>query len=107
MNFGMVFLTPRELSRENARRMIHKLLLDNLGECRFHRGWAEGMMPEIIEKLFGLKEQFIRSLSLTPSRINNRNASIFWESERNVDYVFIFSKKQRDEHNIEDTILEY
>lgn len=107
MNYGKVFIPPRELGRENARRMIQELLLDNLGVCRFHRGWAEEMMPEIIEKLFGLKEQFIKSLSLTASRINSRNASIFWESERNVDFVFSFLKKQIEEDKVQDAELEY
>jgi len=37
MYYGREFLPPRELGRENARRMIEELMLDNLGVCRFHR----------------------------------------------------------------------
>lgn len=107
MNYGKDFITPRALGRENAKRMIHELMLDNLGICRFHRAWAEEIMPDIIEKLFGLKEEFLRNLSLTASRINSRNASIFWESERNIDFVFSFLKKKLHEDKIENIMLEH
>lgn len=100
MNYGKDFIAPRELGRENARRMIQELMLDNLGICRFHRAWAEDIMPDIIEKLFGLKEQFLKSIKLTASRINSRNASVFWESERNIDFVFTFLKKKRSDDGV-------
>ncbi len=45
MYYGNEFITPRELGRKNAERMTKELVLDNLGFCRFHRGWAEEMMP--------------------------------------------------------------
>jgi glyceraldehyde-3-phosphate dehydrogenase (ferredoxin) len=100
MNYGKDFLSPRELGRENAKRMIHELMMDNLGICRFHRAWAEDIMPDIIDKLFGLKQQFLTNLKLTASRINSRNASVFWESERNVDFISSFMKKKRDEDKV-------
>ncbi|MDZ7582930.1 MAG: hypothetical protein U5R30_20690 [Deltaproteobacteria bacterium] len=37
--------------------MIQELMLDNLGLCRFHRGWAEELMPDMVEKIFGLKDR--------------------------------------------------
>jgi len=43
MYYGRDFLPPRELGRENARRMLRELMLDNLGICRFHRAWAEAL----------------------------------------------------------------
>lgn len=99
MNYGKVFIPPRELGRENAKRMIAELSLDNLGMCRFHRAWAEDMIPEIIDKLFGNRDKFLDTLKLTASRINSRNASIFWESAINIDFVHSFLKKQKDEGN--------
>ncbi|MDZ7667866.1 MAG: hypothetical protein U5K27_21460 [Desulfotignum sp.] len=39
--------------------MLHELMLDNLGVCRFHRAWAEELMPDIIEKIYGLKDRFL------------------------------------------------
>ncbi len=97
MNYGKEFITPRELGRENARRMIKELMMDNTGVCRFHRAWAEDIMPDIIDSLFGHKDKFLKSLKLTASRINSRNASIFWESERSIDFIYTFLKKKRNE----------
>ncbi len=96
MFYGKDFVPPRQLGRENAKRMLLELVMDNLGMCRFHRAWAEDILPEVIESLYGLKDKFQRSLLLTASRINSRNASIFWESERNIDYVYTFLKKKKE-----------
>ena len=41
--------------------MRNELMLDNLGMCRFHRAWAEEMLPEIVETLFGMKDQFLEN----------------------------------------------
>jgi len=95
-DYGKEFIEPRELGHRNAARMIKELMLDNTGICRFHRAWAEDLMPEIIDKLFGQKESFLRSVNLTASRINSRNASVFWESSRNIDYVHTFLNKLKN-----------
>ena len=93
-DYGKEFISPRELGKRNAERMVKELMLDNTGICRFHRAWAEDIMPDIIDKLFGQKEKFLRSISLTASRINSRNAGIFWESKRNIEYVHTFLQKK-------------
>lgn len=87
MYYGNDFVPPRALGRINAERMRSEFILDNLGMCRFHRGWAEEMIPEIVETLFGRKSQFLEMISVTASRINSRNSSVFWESERTVDLL--------------------
>jgi glyceraldehyde-3-phosphate dehydrogenase (ferredoxin) len=97
MYYGRDFLAPRELGRENARRMLKELTLDNLGVCRFHRAWAEQLMPDAVENIFGCGEEFKRSISMTASRITSRNASVFWESERNIDMVHAFLKNKKQE----------
>lgn len=94
--YGKDFIPPRQLGRENAKRMLKELLMDNLGMCRFHRAWAEDILPDVIEQLYGLKEKFQRSILLTASRINSRNASMFWESERNIDFVYSFLSKKKE-----------
>ncbi len=96
MYYGRDFLPPRELGRENARRMIQELMLDNLGICRFHRAWAEALIPDIVENIFGCGEAFLRAASLTASRITSRNASVFWESKRNFDMVSTFLKNKKE-----------
>jgi glyceraldehyde-3-phosphate dehydrogenase (ferredoxin) len=95
MYYGYDFLPPRELGRRNAEQMKKELVLDNTGMCRFHRGWAEGMLPRIIEALYGSKDKYLEQASITASRINSRNSSVFWESERTIDYLHTFLKRKR------------
>ena len=97
MTYGKEFIQPRALGKENAHRLIKELMMDNLGICRFHRAWAEDIMPEIIGSLFGLREEFLKSVEMTASRINSRNASIFWESRRNIDFIQSFLQKKQSE----------
>ena len=94
MVYGNEFLPPRELGRACAERLKKELVVDNLGICRFHRGWAEDMGPQVVEHLFQAKRAFLRNIDITASRINSRNASVFWESARNFDYVATFLKRR-------------
>jgi len=94
MYYGQDFFPPRELGKKCAGRLAGELLLDNLGVCRFHRNWAEEMMPEIMDALYGLKARFLEHVRNTAIRINSRNASVFWESERNIDLVASFLERK-------------
>jgi glyceraldehyde-3-phosphate dehydrogenase (ferredoxin) len=105
MYYGKDFLPPRELGRKNAERFQKELMVDNLGICRFHRGWAEDMIPEILESLYGLKKQFLKAISETASRINGRNSSVFWESNRNIDIIYTFLKRKQTVDGNNDTEL--
>jgi glyceraldehyde-3-phosphate dehydrogenase (ferredoxin) len=96
MYYGPDFLPPRQLGRLNAERMVQELLLDNLGICRFHRGWAEEMGADIVQALYGLGEAFVAKVKMTASRINSRNSSVFWEAGRNADLVYRFLVRSRD-----------
>lgn len=99
MYYGHDFLPPRSLGRVNAERFRNELVMDNLGMCRFHRLWAEEMLPEIIGALFGKKDEYLNRIAVTASRINSRNASVFWESERNADMVYGFLRRQHEVQN--------
>lgn len=94
MYYGQDFIPPRELGRVNAERLRGELVMDTLGFCRFHRNWAEEMIPEIMGSLYGLRDEFFENLKITASRISSRNASVSWESERNVDLVHCFLKRK-------------
>ncbi len=96
MYYGNDFLPPRALGHISAERFRQELIMDNMGICRFHRGWAEEMLPEIVEKLLGSRERFLQTISSTASRINSRNASVFWESRRSVDLLHTFLRRGRD-----------
>lgn len=95
MYYGSDFVPPRELGRRNAERMKAEIMLDTLGMCRFHRGWAEEMAPEIMGELFNQRDRFLEVVSLTASRINSRNASVFWEPARNGEFVHSFLHRRR------------
>lgn len=96
MNYGKDFISPRKLGKIDAERMKKELIIDNTGVCRFHRAWAEDMLPEIIESLFGMKEKFLQNINVTCSRINSRNSSQFWESELCTNFVHSFLKKKQE-----------
>jgi len=96
MYYGNDFLPPRELGRRNAERLIQELILDDLGLCRFHRGWGEEMLPEILEYLYGMRDAYLERIRMTAGRINGRNSSVLWEGSRNADFVYTFLKRKRD-----------
>jgi glyceraldehyde-3-phosphate dehydrogenase (ferredoxin) len=94
MYYGSNCLPPRELGRLDARRMIAELTLDNLGFCRFHRKWAEEMLPEIVGSLFGLKDEYQQQIAELAVRINSHNAAVCWEPSRAIDYVHSFLRRR-------------
>jgi glyceraldehyde-3-phosphate dehydrogenase (ferredoxin) len=104
-HYGKEFLPPRALGKENAERMLKELMLDNLGICRFHRAWAEELMPDIVESLFGCKEAMLKAVSLSASRITSRNASVFFESQRNTDLLHRFLRKKAETTHTTDNEL--
>jgi len=96
MHYGAEFLPPRELGRRCAARLVGELVMDNLGVCRFHRKWAEEMLPEIVGSLWGLKDSYVRRNLVTASRINSRNASVYWESKRCLELTHSFLRRRWD-----------
>lgn len=96
MNYSYDFIPPRVLGRMCAERLRQELILDNLGTCRFHRGWAEKMLPELLGSLYGCKEQFLHAIDILASRINSHNSAIFWESQGNVDFLHSFLKRKKE-----------
>jgi glyceraldehyde-3-phosphate dehydrogenase (ferredoxin) len=107
MYYGNDFMPPRKLGRTCAERMKAELVMDNLGICRFHRAWAEEMLPEVMQSLHGAKEKFLAAVSVTASRINSRNASVYWESERNIDYVHTFLKRLKEVDKVQNAELDH
>lgn len=68
--------------------------MDNAGVCRFHRLWAEEMLPQVFEEVYKKGELYKQLISVAASRINSRNASVFWESEQNIQFVHSFLERQ-------------
>ena len=105
-HYGKEFLSPRILGEISAKKFKQELILDNMGVCRFHRAWAEEMIPDIVESLYGDSENFLQKTAATASRINGRNSSIFWESERNIDFVYTFLEKKKKIDKVDDPELD-
>ena len=99
------FLPPRELGRKCAERMKKEILGDDLGMCRFHRAWSEDLIPDIVGELIGKKAEYLRRVDLTAARIHSRNAAVFWETQRNVDFVACALKRLRDAEGSQDLEL--
>jgi glyceraldehyde-3-phosphate dehydrogenase (ferredoxin) len=95
MVYSNEFIPPRELGNRCAERMKKELILDNLGICRFHRGWAEELLPEVMGSLYDCKDQFLRAIDVLASRLHSRNSPIFWESERNIDFLRSFLQRKQ------------
>ena len=96
MHYSQQYLSPRLLGKINVDRMKAELMLDNLGVCRFHRAWAEEMLPEIVDYIFGKGKELVLNSHISSRRINCRNAAVFWESERNIDLVYTYLQRQKN-----------
>jgi glyceraldehyde-3-phosphate dehydrogenase (ferredoxin) len=58
------------------------------------------MLPEIMGSLYGKKEPYLERIAMTASRINSRNSSVFWESDRNADFVLSYLQRQQEVEGI-------
>lgn len=86
---------PHALGAGCAERMRKELMLDNYGMCRFHRGWAETVLPEVVNRFRGLAvdaEEHHRHLAL---EIDEAGVPAPWETERVVDLVQSYLHKYR------------
>ncbi len=98
MYYGADFMHPRKMGHLNTDRFQKELIMDNLGLCRFHRNWAEDIMPDVIGALYGddIKNKFLVSLKSITYNINSRNNSTLWESYRTVDMLETFLQRRRE-----------
>jgi len=107
MHYSPQYFAPRLLGKINVDRMKIELMLDNLGICRFHRAWAEEMLPEIIEAIYGKGKDLLLNAHITSRRINCRNAGVFWESKRTIDFVHQYLLREKTIRKTEDDSLDY
>jgi glyceraldehyde-3-phosphate dehydrogenase (ferredoxin) len=96
MVYSNDFIPPRDLGKMCAERMKKELVLDNLGTCRFHRGWAEEMLPEALGSLYCCKDDYLHAIDILASRLSSHNSPIFWESKANIDFLHTFLKRKKE-----------
>jgi glyceraldehyde-3-phosphate dehydrogenase (ferredoxin) len=46
--------------------------------------------------LYDCRERFLRAIDVLASRLHSRNSPIFWESERNIDFLHTFLKRKKE-----------
>jgi glyceraldehyde-3-phosphate dehydrogenase (ferredoxin) len=95
LDYDYEWKPPRELGRSCAARMVKELMLDNYGMCRFHRGWAETLLPELVNTFLGAPvdaERHHRRLALA---MHGQNRAQPWETERVIDLVHGYLVKYR------------
>lgn len=96
MHYGPEFVKPRELGRKCADRLKKELVMDNAGVCRFHRAWAEDILPSAIEAVFGKKDAYLDAVKVAASRINSRNAGVYWESQADIRFIRSFLSRAKN-----------
>ena len=105
MHYGDDFLPPRKLGHKNAERLKGELVLDNMGICRFHRGWAEEMVPAIVGFLYGMQKEYLDGVAIAAEKIISRGKAFFWTSERTIDFLHTFLKRKKEVDKCEDPEL--
>lgn len=94
--YGDDFVPPRTLGRLNAERMCQELTLDNMGFCRFHREWAEELVPEIFHDFWEQDVDLHAHHMALGRRINAANLSSFWRSGRVEALIHAFLRRKKE-----------
>jgi len=92
-----VFLEPEELAEKSLGRAIAEMWMDNLGICRFHRGWFEKAMRGLL-KLKGMEMELReKGMEILKKIIDyNRKAGAMpqlLETERTKDMIAIGARE--------------
>ncbi len=85
--YGADFMQPFDLGKKNVERMVKEFYSDNTGICRFHRGWVEKLIEELIDHLFNVDIDYYKHHFKIAQEINMSNEPVFWESERLIDLI--------------------
>ena len=94
--YGDDYLPPRTLGRYNAERMAREVMLDNMGFCRFHRGWGEELLPEIFTDFWKVDTDVEAHHTALVRRINAHNRSSFWESQRVIELLHSYLRRKAE-----------
>ena len=96
-HYGDDFVPPRALGRRNAERMIQEIFLDNMGFCRFHRGWAEELLPSALAEAWGWDQDLGAHHLALARRLHARNQGAFHAPARVVELLHGFVRRKVEE----------
>ena len=90
-HYGSEFLKPHDTGLKDAERFIEELGTDNLGICRFHRGWSETMQDLLLVNA-GYGNNYATHMRTTIQKIVKYNklsetTPQFWESKKVIHLI--------------------
>ncbi len=88
--YGTEFVPPRVLGRKSAQRMTAELMLQNFGICRFHRGWAEVLFNDLVNRTLETDTDWAAHHHTLARKIHRKRKARFWETERVIDIIASF-----------------
>lgn len=91
-SYSPTFSDPEEFAESAARRAVMELAIDNAGICRFHRHWAEKLLPHLYRELLGVEVDVVRRSAETYKRFveyQEKAGAVpaFWESRKTIELV--------------------
>ncbi len=91
-NYSPGFSDPEHYAESSLKRALWEYIIDNAGFCRFHRGWAEKMLPLLYRELWGvdvdLEEHAKKMYKLIIEYQEKAGAEPRpWESRKTIDVV--------------------
>lgn len=89
--FG-VFLEPEELANKIVASVLYEYWYDNVGWCRFHRGWAKPVLKALFMEAYGenvdMEEQARKTIRKLVNFLKKAGYEpVFWDSMRVIDLV--------------------
>jgi glyceraldehyde-3-phosphate dehydrogenase (ferredoxin) len=95
------FDEPEDFANKCFGRAIKEMYSENTGVCRFHRGWAEKILPRLFEEGYGTEVDYDRHNKRILAKINEYNTKAglkpdFWKSERVIDIIVAVSREFAD-----------
>jgi glyceraldehyde-3-phosphate dehydrogenase (ferredoxin) len=85
--YGIDFVPPRVLGQKSAQRMQAELMLQNFGCCRLHRGWAEELLPDLVNRSLKTNTDWGSHHRDLAKWIFRRRKARFWETRRTIDII--------------------
>ena len=90
------FMEPEDFAKVCYERFIHEFSMgENLGMCRFHRGWAEKIGNALLNAAYGINVDLLEHGKEALKRLVEYDVKAeafpkFWESERVLDIFWTF-----------------
>ncbi|UXD21601.1 aldehyde:ferredoxin oxidoreductase [Ignicoccus pacificus DSM 13166] len=100
-NYTPTFADPKSFAESSFRRAIKELLIDNSGICRFHRRWAEKLLPKMYEEVYEspVDEEYARSIYKEIAIYNKKAGAepVPWETKKTYDLVATMAENMGSE----------